>query len=251
MRKLFFLSLISIFFSVTALFGEELFYTDDNFAPYSYIENGAIKGIDIDIVKEISRRIKLDITIKQVPWKRLLFDTEQGSISGSFSLFKTPEREQYALFATAKPVHYSTYSIFVLKGKTFGFTKISDLYGKRLALPTAFAISDEFDHALQQKKFQAIELDDIDRLILMAKMRRIDGFIANPAVMSFELKKRNQLGKFEVLDKPVKKKRGAFLVISKKGKIPEKEKMIRLINKTLTGMYNDGTVKQINDRYTK
>ena len=81
------------------------FVTDDNFEPFAYIENGRIKGIDCDIVREMGRRLGVEIGIELVPWKRLLFMTETGKCDGSFSLFKTKEREEFGIFAFPVPLH--------------------------------------------------------------------------------------------------------------------------------------------------
>jgi len=70
-----------------------LILADDDFPPYSYRENGKITGFDVDIIEEMAKRLNLSIKIKLYPFKRLIVMTKSGKCDGSFSLFRTKERE--------------------------------------------------------------------------------------------------------------------------------------------------------------
>ena len=88
--------------------------SDDDFPPYSFIDSDKkVKGIDVDLLHEMAKRLGIEVNIKLVPWKRLLLMTEKGDIFGAFSLFKTPARELFSLFT--HPVHYSTFVLFTSK----------------------------------------------------------------------------------------------------------------------------------------
>lgn len=53
---------------------------DDDYAPYSYIEQGQLKGIYVDFLKKIAPRLAPDYTVvlRPVPWKRGLANLERG-----------------------------------------------------------------------------------------------------------------------------------------------------------------------------
>jgi ABC-type amino acid transport substrate-binding protein len=250
MKKILY-TLVFMMVASVPTFAAELFYTDSDFPPFAFVEKGEIVGIDIDIAKEISKRTGVDIKVEQTAWKRLLNATKQGQVTGSFSLFQTDEREGYANYALAKPMHYSTYVVFVKKGKEFAFNSVKDLFGKKIAIPVGFAISDEFDAAKKAKKIKVPEFKDNEKFLKLAGSGGIDGFVGNLDQVLYQLKKSGRTGEFVALPTPVKDRRGAFLVISKKGKYADKAGLLKKIDDALTAMYSDGTIDAINDKYTK
>ncbi len=227
--------------------------SDDKFPPFSYKENGKVTGIDIDIINEMGKRLNIKFNISLVPWKRLIMMTQLGDCDGSMSLFRTPEREKFSLYTY--PVHYSSFVIFVMKGKEFKFTKIEDLYGKKLAKQSGFAISDEFDLAVKRGKIKVADIFHIKTCMGETLIGKYDGFVANKHVTLYKLKNDKKFvrykEKFTILKNPVKLERGAFFVISKASKIKDKLKLQKNIIKTLKSMEENGTYQKIMDKYLK
>ena len=78
---------------------------DDDYPPFTYYDkNTQVRGIDIELFKEVANRLDTEINITLVPFKRLFKITRKGDSVGSFALFKTPERESFSLFTN--PIHY-------------------------------------------------------------------------------------------------------------------------------------------------
>ena len=225
------------------------FVTDDNFVPYAFVENGVIKGIDCDIVMEMGRRMGVAIQIELVPWKRLLMMTKNGACDGSFSLFKTREREGYGIFAFPVPLHQSTYSVFTRFGGEFPFRGIWDLYGKRLAKNRGFSISDDFDDAVKREKFQVEEVESVVSSIKMLMAGRIDGFVGNLHTTIYHLRKMGLYDRIVRLLRPAAEDRNCYLVLSRKGPAPDKNLLLEKINNTLIRMKMDGTIRRITDKY--
>lgn len=53
---------------------------DESYPPYSFLENGVLKGIYIDIIKESAKLMssKYEVSIIAVPWKRGLLEIKEG-----------------------------------------------------------------------------------------------------------------------------------------------------------------------------
>ena len=53
---------------------------DDDYPPYSYVENGKVKGVYIDFIRQVSRELAPNYHIRflPLPWKRALMLVEQG-----------------------------------------------------------------------------------------------------------------------------------------------------------------------------
>lgn len=217
---------------------------DDDFPPFSFVdENNEVTGIDIDIINELANRLGLEFSISLVPWKRLLRMTKQGDVFGSFSLFRTPEREAYGLYTY--PVHYSTYRIFTRSDGIQKFEILSDLFGKNLGIEAGFNISEEFDSAAARGNIKLVELYSSDGFLGRLKRGGIDGYVGHDLVTRFKFKQDMEEQNIVVLRKPVKEARGAFFVMSKAFKIEDKMKLRMDIERTLQGMENDGTTEKI------
>ena len=225
--------------------------SDDNFPPFSYSENEKVTGIDIDIINEMGRRLNIKFNINLVPWKRLIMMTETGRCDASMSLFRTPERELFSLYTS--PIHYSTYVIFVKKGKEFNYSVIQDLFGKTLCKQSGFAISDEFDRAVKKQKIKIFDVFHIRDSMRRTFMELNDGFVANKHVALYKLKNDKKLtelrDKFTILPKPVKVKRGAYFVLSKASKIKNKVQLQETIRRTLKSMEESGIYQKIINNY--
>lgn len=46
--------------------------TVTNLTPYSYDENGTLRGVDIDVIREIAKRTGIEAVIEPMPWARVL-----------------------------------------------------------------------------------------------------------------------------------------------------------------------------------
>ncbi len=219
----------------------------DGFPPFSYEENGIIKGMDVDTVKEMAKRLNIDVKIELKPWKRVLTLTELGKRDGAFSCFKTADRQKFALYTA--PVNYSTYSIFVKKGKEFNFTSITDLYGKFFGKNRGLAVSEEFDKAVKEGKISVAEVSS--NLVDLAMLNRYELFVDNLLLTQYQLKKKNLIGQIRPLPKPVTKARGAYLIISKVAAIKDKESLVKKMTRVLKEIHSDGTIQKIQDKYLK
>ncbi|MCP3923787.1 MAG: amino acid ABC transporter substrate-binding protein [Desulfobacterales bacterium] len=225
--------------------------SDDEFPPFSFVENGKVTGIDVDIIKEMGRRNNIDIKIDLFPWKRLIMMTKTGRCDASMSLFHSPEREKFALFTHA--VHYSTFVIFVKKGKQFNYSSIDDLYGKKLAKQSGFIISDDFDMAVKSKKLEIFDIFKTRGGMKFTILGISNGFVANKHVTLYKLKNNLEFSNFKdrfvILPKPVKQKRASFFVLSKRSKINNKIQLQEQIIKTLKTMEEEGFYKKVNNKY--
>lgn len=226
------------------------FATLDKFAPFTWKEDDQAKGIDVDIIEELCKRLDVKCNVRFRPWKRVLLETELGNSDGGFSAFKTLERVAFAHFLEY-PVHYSTYSVFVKKGHEFPFRMLSDLYGKRIGINRGFKLSKEFDEAAATKKISVDEAGDMTVNVTKLMEGRISATVANYHETLFMLKKMGLSDQVVSLTPPVVPPKGAYLMISKAANIPNKMSLIEKMNRTLKAMYDDGTVDQISAKYLK
>ncbi len=222
--------------------------TDDNFLPFTYVEDGEVVGYDIDIIREIEKRLDVTFEIEALPFKRLLYMVETGRVDGGFTLFKTEQRESWAYY-TKYPIHISQYNIFTRKGEEFEYNKVSDLIGKKIGLNSGFAISDEFDRMKKNREITVIESEDSDINFKLLKNGRIDCYIGNYFTSLYKINIDEVEGDFAMLPVGIVPGRDSFLVLSKKSKLENIDSLIIEINNILEDLYKDGTIEKILQKY--
>lgn len=67
----------------------------EEWRPYSYEENGVVKGIATDIVKQLLERTGIKYTIKVYPWARSYSMVQENSNVLIFAMVRTAEREPH------------------------------------------------------------------------------------------------------------------------------------------------------------
>jgi len=70
------------------------------YRPYMYEENNKIKGIVIDVVKEVFRRMDQPISIRFVTWTNALRNIKSGKFDALTLIYKNKEREKYGDYST-------------------------------------------------------------------------------------------------------------------------------------------------------
>ncbi|MCL9782451.1 transporter substrate-binding domain-containing protein [Vibrio sp. S4M6] len=240
------LALPLLFFS-SSLPAQITLYSMENFIPYAWVESGKLTGIDVEIIHQLSQKVGIPITIKLVPWKRVIHQTKHGHIDGAFSLFRSEERESFANFIPT-PIHESTFKVFVRKGEEFDFQSIDDLHGKFIGINTAFYLGDAFAHARKNKLIQ-IEESSTKQNIQKLHGNRIEVFIGNQQEVYYWLSKMGLSESIIALPKPMFPPRGAYLVISKAAKTPNQEDLIRRLSQALKEMQASGEIDKVYVKY--
>lgn len=74
-------------------FGEPLNIVMDDYPPFSYEENGEIRGISTRVVKAALKEAGLDAEIEQLPFARAYTMTQEEANVFEYCVARTPERE--------------------------------------------------------------------------------------------------------------------------------------------------------------
>ncbi|NVK18969.1 MAG: transporter substrate-binding domain-containing protein [Methylocystaceae bacterium] len=219
------------------------------FEPYVIKKGKNLSGIDIDIIVALLKQAKQPAKIDVFPWKRLLHAIQTGRCDGGFSLFDTQDRREYAEYLFTVPVHYSTFSIFVKKGKEFKFNRISDFFNKKIAHNRGFALTIGLEQAIADGRIKRFEFDDAQEALKLLETGKIDAILDNDARFRYYLKKRKKLNKIKALSVPFLPHQPAFLVLSKKAKLENFQETKDLLEKNLKELYLNGTIMKITTQY--
>ncbi|MFI4963440.1 MAG: ABC transporter substrate-binding protein [Legionellales bacterium] len=109
--------------------------TNAEFPPFTYIENKTIVGFDIDIAKEVARRLGKEIQFKDMPFDALIPETILGRVDFvAAGMSYTEERAKRVLFT--KP--YLSEDPLVIFTKAEKKLDLEDLKGKTVVVIEGF-----------------------------------------------------------------------------------------------------------------
>lgn len=219
--------------------------TVNGFPPYSYLKDGKLTGIDIEIIKEMAQRLNLDIKLVTATWKGVMHQVEAGMVDGGFAAFLTPERQNFSLYTA--PLHYEEFHLFVNAENKILFEQFDDLNGKTIGKESGAFISDEFQRAVDRKIFTLHEGKNDSNLKMLA-VKRLDGVVGHLDMMKYQiqnLKLKQNIAPVAAISPP----KAAYLILSKKSKYPGLLQLQKSIKKQLLIMQKDGTYERISNRY--
>lgn len=237
--------IISLLLSSQAYAYLNLHCATNTFAPFGFIENGQLKGVEVEVLKEIAKRLHITMDIKLLAWEDMLEAMEKGEIDCMFAAFKTPKRMEYMDYTTL-PIHISSISFFKNQYDSFNFIELNDLKDKKVAIVKGFTVSDDFQQAAQQNKFTLIEVFDIESAFRTLDNKYADLVVVNRDVGAYTLKNM-QLQDITSIPTPVTAQ-SAYITFSKKRNLSF---LIPHFDTVLFKILTDGTYQTIYEKYTK
>ncbi len=160
------------FSTVLAIDPTDLKYVTEIYPPFNFIENGKLKGIAVDFLKEIWSEIGVaEQKIEVLPWARAYKMVQMKKNTVLFSTTRSAAREP--LFKWAGPIKSNPIGLIARKDSNIKVSSLADL--KRYRLGT---IRDDFcENVLQEKGFNINTLDRVSKLSTNLKKlqnKRID-----------------------------------------------------------------------------
>lgn len=219
----------------------------DNIPPYVYREDGELTGLSVDIMQELARRGGFEVSIEVYPWARVLLLTEQGKVDGAFSAYRTEARDKVYIYTGI--VHFDELRLAVKKGHEFPFAGIENLHGMKIGKGRGVHVSDAFNDAVAQGYILLSESDDM-RMTNIKKLHegRLDAVVGSPVAMMDYARK---LGYDDIVLLPGELKEAipAYLVLSRKGPLEDKDMWRDKLTRLLNEMHTDGTIADIYRKY--
>lgn len=231
-------------FSLTC-FAEEVGVTGNAFKqPKIWDEGGTPKGILIDIMNLVGKKMGHKFDIHLYPWKRAYIKALKSKV-GIVGLSITEERLK--LFDYSEVLFYDEVILIVKKGNEFKFDNFEDLEGKHIGVCRGCSFGPEYEQA---KKFFTPQGDNesVQRLHKL-KMGRIDAAIISPgeAALNIAVAKDDSISRddFSILPKPITRDPNYFAF----AKSNDRKAFIAEFNKVLRVAHESGAIKEIISRY--
>lgn len=112
---------------------------DDAYPPMGFEEDGEYKGFDIELAKEVAKRMNIELVLQPISWEAKEMELNNGNIDCIWSgMTITPERQEQLLFSMP---YLANQQILVVKSGS-GINEMADLDGKVLGTQAGSASVD-------------------------------------------------------------------------------------------------------------
>ncbi|GAK48497.1 glutamine ABC transporter substrate-binding protein [Secundilactobacillus oryzae JCM 18671] len=213
--------------------------TDATYAPFDFqADNGEYRGIDLDLLKEISKSQGFTYTLKPMSFNAAVQALDAKQVDGVIAgMSITPERK--AKFDFSDP-YYDSGEVMAV-GKNSKITSPKDLKGKTVALKTG-TVAAEYGKSLQKKYgFKVKYFNDSNTMYNDVINGNSAACFEDYPVMAYGIKNGMDL---KIVTKPVGGGQYGFAVNKGMNKA-----LITSFNKGLKQARKDGTYKKVVDRY--
>jgi polar amino acid transport system substrate-binding protein len=245
----------AIFFAVAALPAAHatenvVLYGDENYPPYSYVENGRFSGIDVDILRKAASRLRpaYELTVAPTPWKRGLALLENGTAFGLFPPGRKHERpyiDQYSsVILRESVVVFCNRAVMRTPRKNFP----ADYAGLTIGINAGFLLSDRLVQAANRGIVRLEPAKDNDANLKKMAMHRIDCYASDRVAALFSAKKLGaQLppGESKLREAAELSEEETYVGFSARNNPPFKADFIARLNAALAEMKAKGDIDKI------
>lgn len=239
--------LIISFLLLTSTSREEILYMQtEHWPPYVIFDKDEeVSGLDIDILKEVSRRLNVKLKVVEIPWARALVDMEKGSADILSNVLRREEREKYMHYLEPPYVEYTVKCFYIKKGSGVKIEKYSDIYRYKIGITRGSAYFPQFD---EDSRVNKVSVATTDQQIKMLMAGYIDALIGTESVIDYLLSASDSYPPtaFEKSTYQFRQRNPLYFTISHKSpfmkRVPEIEQIIK-------ELFNEGFIDRAKEKY--
>jgi polar amino acid transport system substrate-binding protein len=257
MRKIHLCCLVASALASTAYGTEKVvIYGDDDYAPYSYVENGQFKGIYVDVLRKAIQKMppNYQVELQPIPWKRGLDQLESGAGFALFPPYMKKDRTYIQPYST--PILREEVVLFcredVMKSARGKFP--DDFSGLTIGINAGFALSDTLATAAKSGKLTLSEAKGNESNLKKLANKRVDCYANDRSSILYTAKKLRsdpQFGNFKLTEAVMLSGEEAYIGYSANSKAAYKKDFIEKMNAALNEVKKDGAVAIAVDAYVK
>jgi polar amino acid transport system substrate-binding protein len=214
---------------------------DDSFPPMGFRdEKNQIVGYDIDLAKEVARRLGVQLVPQPIDWNAKEQELNTGKIDCIWNGFTITEERQKAM-AFTKPYLKNAQVVVVKKGSPY--TTLASLKGKTVGLQAGSSAAGALEGA---KEFRAslkevVEFKDNLTALMDLEQRGVDGVVMDLILANDNIKRSGK--PYQVLDETLAPE--VFGVGFRKNDLALRD----AVQGALDAMAKDGTLAKITTRW--
>ncbi|MDK2123379.1 substrate-binding periplasmic protein [Parachitinimonas caeni] len=117
---------------------------EDDWYPYSRVQNGQPKGMAVDLVREAFGSVGIDVQFQSLPYSRCLALARMGSVAGCFDTARNTRLEPQYLWPF-QPLFTARVQIFGRADVSQRNLQLKDLEGREVGVTAAYEYGEAFD----------------------------------------------------------------------------------------------------------
>lgn len=234
-------------------------YGDDDYPPYSYLENGEMKGIYTAIIRAALKKMPdYQVALQPVPWKRGLVKLETGESFALYPPYLRPAERPY--MAYSEPIMAEQLVVYcnapTIAGRPLKHWP-ADYYGLRIGYNAGFLSGGKaFDEAARAGRLSALPARSSRLNLLKLLKGRIDCYLNDRLSIVWELGKLRheklvEAGALAVEETAALSAEQGHLGYTMRddGRFPYKQDFIRQFNAIIRDMKQDGEIRNTVERF--
>lgn len=211
--------------------------TEGTYAPFTFHDQtGALTGYDIDVVTEVAKRIGVEPVFMETQWDAMF----AGLDSGRFDVVANQvgiRKDRQAKYDFSNPYTVSTAVLVTHKDNT-SVKDFADIKG----LKAAQTLTSNLTDIARNNGAEIVAVEGFNQAIDLLVSKRVDVTI-NDGLSVLDFLKQKPDTPIQIVAKDPKVTENAFLF--RKGSTD----LVEAFNKALEEMENDGTLKQISEKW--
>lgn len=211
--------------------------TEGTYAPFTYHDStGALVGFDVEIGREIAKRIGVEAQFVEGPWDGLIAGIDANRYDVVINQVGiTEERQQKYDFSEP---YIASKAALVVRGDNADIASFEDLAGKRAAQ----TLTSNYGKLAQEHGAEIVPTDGFDQSIALVVQGRADATI-NDSLSFYDFKKQQPDANVKIVATQADADFSGVLLA--KGK-PE---LVEAINAALADIKADGTYAALSEKY--
>lgn len=226
-------------------------FGDDDYPPYSFVENGQFKGLYVDLLQLAAKALPAyRIDLQPRPWKRGLSELEQGT---AFALFPPGKKAERAyIFPYSTPLYREKVVLFCNDSATARTVFPDHFTGLTIGVNAGFLLSERL---IQAVKAGLVKLDAAkgnEANLRKLALKRIDCYASDRNAALYSAKKLapyfRELG-FTLRQSVELSAEDTYIAYSARNAPPYKDDFIARMNAAIDALRSSGALGRIEARY--
>lgn len=200
-------------------------------------------GVDVDIVREIAQRMKLDVRFVSCPWARCLSMLKDGQADLLSSAYRKPDRELFLNYFSKPYLASLPIAFYFKKNKNFTIEKYEDLYNYSIGVLGDASYFERFDKDKTLSKFEVATQDQLFPMLMYERFDLIAGYVPTE---NYRLIAEGYKGKVQRSTYEFSGQDAVYMAISKRSPLINRRDELDRINSDLL---KEGFIKKTIDSY--
>ncbi|MDM8550507.1 transporter substrate-binding domain-containing protein [Desulfobacterales bacterium HSG2] len=221
---------------------EEFVIAFAEWPPYTMMENKQPSGIDIEIGRELCKRVGIKPKFRMLPWQRALKYMKNGKVNALLTPKYSEERGKF-MYYPSEPIRIEKRVLLVQKGSDIKVDKLDDLKGRKVGVVRGYSYTKEFDNYEGMNKVLCNDDDQLARIFAKKRVPIIAG--VEEGSMKYLCKKAG----VEAETVYVLGGEPTYIGLSRKATGSEGESLVEKFSKAVHQLKEEGFIKKTESKY--